>query len=417
MRTLDEHFRIYQYLLKRDHAPLPHRHYDNTVVEQAISNRISFLNAKSDALYSLDIFFVLLYEGWQRTSVSQGKLLHLVSRPQSALLELLSRDRVLTLVEDDLVRAREMLANKAASFVIQLKDTVGIELLDKYGDFAFFRRLLNFAPYKLHTRLKYDVHLDYFACDATLECYRDHLRIDGYFVQVLTLKEPPAQTFAHVLGALEEIPSNYAIVNEWKRESNLTARKEINSKRRHFHNSKASLTNYLGDRPLNPQEMLIDDGAAGLAAAITQRPDLFAAAILFGPLCDMLRFHLFPGGRMVGIDEFGSPEIPEERQWLEQYSPYHRVRTGIAYPAVLIISGDADTRCDPMHSRKMVARLREVTTSGRPILLDYHPQRGHAALLPVNDRIETLANQFCFLFSEMGLSLNSAGIIADCNRI
>jgi prolyl oligopeptidase len=158
------------------------------------------------------------------------------------------------------------------------------------------------------------------------------------------------------------------------------------------------------------------NGGLVVAAAITQRPELFAAAILFGPLCDMLRFHLFPGGRMVGVDEFGSPEVLEERKWLERYSPYHRVTAGTAYPAVLIISGDADTRCDPMHSRKMVARLREATGSGRPVLLDYHPQRGHAALLAVADRIETLANQFCFLFSELGLSLDSACTIVDCER-
>src|SRR5260370_41335956 len=124
------------------------------------------------------------------------------------------------------------------------------------------------------------------------------------------------------------------------------------------------------------------NGGLLVAAAITQRPDLFAAAILFGPLCDMLRFHLFPGGRLVGVDEFGSPEVPEERKWLERYSPYHQVRSGMSYPAVLINSGDADTRCDPMHSRKMVAKLRPATVSGRPVLLDYHPQRGHAALLP-----------------------------------
>ena len=266
VRALDERFRVYQYLLKRDHALIPHRHYENAVVEQAISNRISFLNGKSDDLYTLDIFFVLMYEGWHRASTSPSKLRALVNRPHEAIAEMLSGRKVFAVVEEDLARARELLTNKAVSLVIQLEDSVGIERLDKSAAFAFFRRLLNFAPYKLSAKFRCDRHLDYFACDSMLECYRDHLRMDGYFVQVLTLKEPPAQTFAHVLRALEEIPSNYAIANEWKRESNLTVRKEINSKRRHFHNSKASLTNYIGDRPLNQQEMLIDDGAAGLVA-------------------------------------------------------------------------------------------------------------------------------------------------------
>ncbi|HVR21787.1 MAG TPA: type IV secretion system DNA-binding domain-containing protein [Candidatus Polarisedimenticolia bacterium] len=266
IRALDERFRVYQYLLKRDHPLIPHRHYENAVVEQAISNRLSFLNGKSGDLYTLDIFYVLMYEGWHLASASQSKLRALVNRPKEAIPEMLSGRKVLAVAEDDLERARELLANKAGSLVIQLQDTLGIERLNKSATFAFFRRLLNFAPYKLHTKLRYDRHLDYFACDSMLECYRDHLRMDGYFVQVLTLKEAPAQTFAHVLRALEEIPSNYAIANEWKRESNLAVRKEINSKRRHFHNSKASLTNYIGDRPLNAQEMLIDDGAAGLVA-------------------------------------------------------------------------------------------------------------------------------------------------------
>ena len=265
-RALDERFRVYQYLLKRDHAPIPHRHYGNAVVEQAISNRILYLEAKSQDLYTLDIFFVLMYEGWHRSSTSKSKFRDLVNRPQSVVREMLSGSNVLTLVDEDLGRARELVANKAASFVIQLKDALAIELLDKSAAFRFFRRLLNFEPYKLDGRLKYDLHLDYFACDSMLECHRDHLRMDGYFVQVLTLKEPPAQTFAYVLRALEEISSNFIIANEWKRESNLAARKEVNSKRRHFHNSKASLANYMGDRPLNPQEMLIDDGAAGLIA-------------------------------------------------------------------------------------------------------------------------------------------------------
>lgn len=266
VRALDERFRVYQYLLKRDHASIPYQHYNNPVVEEAISKRIAFLQAKTDELYTLDIFFVLMYEGWHHSSSSATRIRDLVRRPQSAIPLLLSASKARTVVRDDLDRARELVANKAASFATQFRDVVGIEPLGKGAAFHFFRRLLNFAPHKLYANLKYDLHLDYFACDSALECYRDHLLIDDYFVQVLTLKEPPAQTFAHMLQGLQEIRCSYVIVNEWGRESNLAARKEINSKRRHFHNSKASLVNYIGDRPLNPQEMLIDDGAAGLVA-------------------------------------------------------------------------------------------------------------------------------------------------------
>jgi len=266
LRALDERFRVYQYLVKRDHAELPRRHYENAVVERAISDRIAFLSAKSGDLYELEIFFVLMYEGWHRGSMGAG--LGNLKAPHAALRDLLSSRKILKVAEADLERARELLANKAASFVIQLNDAVRIELLQKDAAFRFFRRLPNFAPYKLHSGLKYDAHLDYFVPDSALECYRDHLRLDDYFVQVLTLKEPPAQTFAHIFQALHEIPCNYIAVNEWSRESNLAARRQINSKRRHFFNSKASLVNYISDQPANPQEMLIDDGASALVAEL-----------------------------------------------------------------------------------------------------------------------------------------------------
>lgn len=266
IRTFDKRFRINQYLLKRDNAEIPRRHYDNPVVEKAISNRMAFLDSKSDSLYTVEIYFVLMYEGWHRTTQSPQKLRAILGRPGSAIRQMLSANQTLTVLEEDLARARELLRNKAESFVVQLRDSLGIELLDKCAAFQFFRRLVNFTPHKLDARLKYDAHLDYFVSDSALECHRDHLRLDDYFVQTISLKEPPAQTFAHLLAALHEIKANFIVATEWKRELNLAARKEINSKRRHFHNSKASLTNYLSDATPNPQELLIDDGAAGLVA-------------------------------------------------------------------------------------------------------------------------------------------------------
>src|SRR5215469_3811000 len=129
VRALDERFRVYQYLLKRDHAEIPHQHYDNAVVEQAISNRIAFLGAKSDELYTLDIFFVLMYEGWHRASSAASRVRGALTRPHAAIPELLSARKTLTVASDELGRARELLANKAASFAIQLRDVVGVELL------------------------------------------------------------------------------------------------------------------------------------------------------------------------------------------------------------------------------------------------------------------------------------------------
>jgi prolyl oligopeptidase len=143
---------------------------------------------------------------------------------------------------------------------------------------------------------------------------------------------------------------------------------------------------------------------AGLlvGAVITQRPDLFRAAICLGPLLDMTRYHLFDlaGG---WADEFGSPEDERDFHSLLAYSPYHRVEDGVKYPAVLLISGDADTRCNPMHARKMVARLQAASKSGYPILLDYKTDWGHMPIQPLSAKIAALTDRLAFVCHELGV--------------
>jgi prolyl oligopeptidase len=150
------------------------------------------------------------------------------------------------------------------------------------------------------------------------------------------------------------------------------------------------------------------NGGLLVGAALVQRPELFAAVVCFGPILDLLRYHLFQGGEL-GLKEYGCADNPSDLAHLQRLSPYHNVVDGVRYPAVLFISGDADTRCHPMHARKMCARLQEATVSGRPILIDYHAYRGHAGKLPLKDRIETLTTQLCFLVKELGMYVNGAG--------
>lgn len=132
------------------------------------------------------------------------------------------------------------------------------------------------------------------------------------------------------------------------------------------------------------------------AAAMTQRPDLFRAVLLMVPMLDMLRYHLFDGAR-IWQDEFGTADDPEDFSALLQYSPYHQVRPGVEYPATMIVSGDADQNCNPLHARKMTARLQSANVSGRPIFLDYSEFRGHSPVLPLTDRIEALTDRMAFL--------------------
>jgi prolyl oligopeptidase len=156
-----------------------------------------------------------------------------------------------------------------------------------------------------------------------------------------------------------------------------------------------------------PGQMAIGGGSnAGLlvGAAVTQRPDLFCAAICLGPLLDMTRYHLFDFAAG-WADEYGTPEDQEEFKSLFAYSPYHRVLKSIAYPAVLLISGDADTRCNPMHARKMAARLQSATTSIRPVLLYYKTAWGHTPVQPFSTKIEALTDRLVFICHELGVDM------------
>ena len=263
LRSLSESFRLYQYIVKRDNAIIPHEKYGIPVVDTAIHNRMAYLSTKSSELYELDIFFVVLYEGWRKTSTVTERAKRFFREPRATMHEAFSTEKKITVMTDELSRAKEVLTNKVNSFVIQLQDSFEISILEKQDAFRFLRRLVNFEPWKADSgRLRTDHFVDYFACDSHLECHRDHLRLDSYYVQVLTMKSPPAQTFPNMLRDVQELPSNCIVVTEWRREDNHTMRKEVNKRRRHHFNSKSSMTNYIGNQMPHPEQMLIDDGAA-----------------------------------------------------------------------------------------------------------------------------------------------------------
>lgn len=269
-RIFDEHFRLYQYLLKNEDPALPAEHYLNPVVEQASADRLSYLSSKTGKLYSLETYLVVVYEGWRPARALRNRLARWITQPKAALSESLSTEKALHRLEQDLDRACEFLTNKVASFALQLGDLITVDILHSQRAFGFFRRLLNYSPFKTESvRLKYNSFVDYQLCGSSLECHRNFLRLDDYFVQVLTMKEPPVRTFAQMTRGLAEIPSNYVITSEWKRESTLKMRQLIRSKRRHFHNSKASLLNYLntGKQGGTP-DILIDDSAVALIASL-----------------------------------------------------------------------------------------------------------------------------------------------------
>lgn len=140
----------------------------------------------------------------------------------------------------------------------------------------------------------------------------------------------------------------------------------------------------------------LSNGGLLVTASLTQHPELFGAVIGRYPLIDMVRYERFSIARW-WVSEYGSVSDPHQFQTLYAYSPYHHVKNGTAYPAVLFVSGDGDTRVDPSHARKMTAMLQNATSSGKPVLLLYDTKSGHSGTLSADAETEQTANELEFL--------------------
>src|SRR4051812_20359821 len=144
------------------------------------------------------------------------------------------------------------------------------------------------------------------------------------------------------------------------------------------------------------------NGGLLVGATLTQRPDLAAAVVCSAPLLDMVRYELFGLGRTWN-DEYGTAEDPTELGWLLGYSPYHGVREGTAYPAVLFTTFESDTRVDPLHGRKLAAALQHATTSDAPVVVRRETSVGHGARA-VSRTVGLAADQLAFLAEHTGLA-------------
>src|SRR5207248_8324651 len=139
-----------------------------------------------------------------------------------------------------------------------------------------------------------------------------------------------------------------------------------------------------------PEQLAITGGSNGgllVGAVLTQRPELFKAVVCQVPLLDMLRYQNLRIARL-WIPEYGSADDPEQFQWLYAYSPYHRVVDGVQYPATFLLTAEGDSRVDPMHARKMAARLQAATGADAPILLRVETAAGHGQGKPRRKQLD-----------------------------
>jgi prolyl oligopeptidase len=144
------------------------------------------------------------------------------------------------------------------------------------------------------------------------------------------------------------------------------------------------------------------NGGLLVGAALTQRPDLFRAVVCGFPLLDMVRYDRFKVAKF-WVPEYGTAQDPGQFPFIYKYSPYQHVKKGTRYPAVLLVSGDFDTRVDPLHARKMAALLQSSTGSDRPVLLRYDTESGHSGGMPVDRQIDETGDELTFLAWQLGM--------------
>ena len=263
LKVFDESYRVYQYLFKRNNETIPYKLYGNPVVDAAIKNRIAYLGGKADKLFSLSVFYIVLYEGNPTAERLEAAIARFRRNPGKAIAELrahFSAGQQVVIQGQHVNRAQATLVEKARSFILQVTDFLSVRILDKQEGFRFLKRTLNFHPDKIDlARLKYDTFLDYYLPESHIECHRGHLRVDDYYVKVLTLKEPSAESFPLIFKRLLEVEANYHVVTEWKKEDSGRMRRNIQAKRRHFHNTKRSFASQVSLNEGPAQDVLLDD--------------------------------------------------------------------------------------------------------------------------------------------------------------
>lgn len=196
--------------------------------------------------------------------------------------------------------------------------------------------------------------------------------VPGYSASILAWVEAGGvYAVANLRGGSEE-------GEDWHRAGTLGNKQNV------FDDFAAAAEHLVADGWTTPDRLAASGGSNGgllVGAALTQRPDLFAAVVCSAPLLDMIRYEKFGLGATWNV-EYGSAEVAEEFEWLLGYSPYHHVREGVRYPATLFTVFDSDSRVDPLHARKMCAALQHAASGvpdARPVLIRAEGDVGHGA--------------------------------------
>jgi len=190
---------------------------------------------------------------------------------------------------------------------------------------------------------------------------------------------------------------------DWHRDGMLEKKQNV------FDDFIAAAEHLIAEQYTDAAHLAIQGGSNGgllMGAALTQRPELFRAVVCQVPLLDMLRYQNFQIAKL-WIPEYGSSDDPKQFEYLYAYSPYHHVKPGVRYPAILFMTAESDTRVDPMHAVKMAALLQAEATNGQeqPILLRVDAKAGHGAGKPITKLVDDAVDVWSFLFWQLGVEL------------
>ncbi len=242
-----------------------------------------------------------------------------------------------------------------------------------------------------------------------LELTGDHpTMLYGYggFTSAMTPRfDPTAAVWVEQGGvyAVANLRGGTEFGERWHREGMLENKQNV------FDDFIAAAEWLIDTRYTNPERLAIRGGSNGgllVGAAITQRPDLFRAALCLFPDLDMVRFYTFTEtNNLPALHEYGDASIPEHFEFLQLYSPYQNVKNRTRYPAVMLTTGDLDTRVPPLQARKMTARLQAATRSGLPVVLRYDLKGGHTANRgrPFSRGIDHRAMEIAFVLKMLGV--------------
>ena len=247
--------------------------YENPLVRAAVTQRAEFLEAKADRLYSIEIVWLVMIEGAYQKAGLMRALASLPKRPLDSLRDLrslFSGNNSRSLLYEQVERDRLRLQQKVQGLSGQMSDLMQVALPGAEETFRILRRLVNLRPSKFEdSKLHGAQNLDWQLSGSELEAHRGYLQLDDEYLRVLTLRELPGETRPLLLQGLFDVPANFHVVLEWHPVDNSKARKEIASRRRHYHNSKTSFISNLQDsKATSADDNLVDDSKAAAVAEL-----------------------------------------------------------------------------------------------------------------------------------------------------